>query len=484
MDLEHTVDLQHTVDLEHAPETATLDTVLVNLAAPRQPFNGWGTSLAWFANRTGDWRCSEELVDLLFAPPHERMSLGFTIARYNIGGGDHPSQRGELRAGAEVPSWRPDPAAGYDLAADPRQRWWLQAAAQRAGQQFIADAIAYSAPWWMTTSGRSNGHLDGTIDNLLPGYEATFASYLADVVEQIETIDGVAFRTLSPLNEPGTDYWKAQTRQEGMRVSPGEPQRRILDATYDALRERGLPTGMSAVDETGVDSSLVALRALAEVGFDLSHIDQVNVHTYLTGDRVALHDLAVGSMGKRLQMSEITIDGGPYAPQRIEPSLAWAAHLTTDLLELQPSEYVYWQAIEAEMDTISGNGNWGFIHDHSGRDEGFTVTKMFHAMRQYTNFIRPGATFVETSSARAVAAIDGEGQLLTIVVINDAATHDHVQFELAGIAGVANQAHAYRTSQSEDFADLGDLPIEGDRLTASLAPLSITTFTVKALAQR
>ena len=459
-----------------SPEPNATETIVVNAEAHRQPFNGWGTSLAWFANRTGDWSVREELAALLFNPPHEGESLGFTIARYDIGGGDHPDHAGKLRVGADVPSWRPDPDQDYDEAADSRQRWWLNAAAERAGQEFIADAIAYSAPWWMTISGRSNGYLDGTADHLIPGYESTFAAYLTDVVHHLAQHDAISFRTLSPLNEPGTAYWKADTKQEGMRVSPGASQRRLLDATWDALRERGLPTGLSAVDETGVESSLTALDALTEAGLDWHRIDQINVHTYLDGDRRALHELATRTLGKRLQMSEVTIDGGAYAPQTIQPSLAWAAHLTTDLTQLQPSEYVYWQAIEAEIDTVEGNGNWGFIHDHTPRSETYTVTKKFHAMRQYTNFIRPGAIFLETSSDRVIAAVDAMRSAVTTVIYNESSAEQPVTFEFTGLTSGASQAQVFRTSADEDRADLGSLDVEQGSLAVRLAPLSITTF--------
>lgn len=52
-------------------------------------FEGWGTSLCWWANRLG---YSEELTsqaaDVFFSPNGLNMNIG----RYNIGGGDHVSE--------------------------------------------------------------------------------------------------------------------------------------------------------------------------------------------------------------------------------------------------------------------------------------------------------------------------------------------------------------------------------------------------------
>lgn len=456
--------------------------VSVTPSAVAQEFLGWGTSLAWFANHTGDWHNREQLADLLFRPPAQGPSLGLNIARYDIGGGDNPAFPGWMRPGADVPSWRADPDGDYDWDADPRQRWWLRAAADRAGSAFIADAIAYSAPWWMTRSRRSNGHGDGTEDNLLHEHEATYAAYLADVVAHIRRHDGIEFRSLSPLNEPGTAYWTSAARQEGMHVSPGASQRRVLDATYEALRARRLPTGLSAVDETGVDQSLTALEELRAAGLDWDRIDQVNVHTYLPGDRRRLHDLVVRARGKRLQMSEVTIPGGPYAPAAIEPSLAWAAHMTTDLRELRPSEYVYWQAMEAESEVVSGDGNWGFLHYGTREAQTYSVTKKFHAMRQYTGFIRPGSTFVWNSDDAVVSAIDAADSRLTLVVYNDSSAPAEVSFDVSSFHGLGATAQAFRTSQHEDVHDAGETPIRGGELSVTLSPRSITTLLLTASA--
>lgn len=55
----------------------------------RQPtFEGWGTSLVWFANATGDYpdEIRNALADMVFGED----GLNLNIARYNIGGGNAP----------------------------------------------------------------------------------------------------------------------------------------------------------------------------------------------------------------------------------------------------------------------------------------------------------------------------------------------------------------------------------------------------------
>ncbi len=57
----------------------------------QQEFEGWGTSLVWFANATGGYPepVRRQLVDMLFGED----GLDLNIARYNIGGGNAPDVR-------------------------------------------------------------------------------------------------------------------------------------------------------------------------------------------------------------------------------------------------------------------------------------------------------------------------------------------------------------------------------------------------------
>ena len=72
----------------HAPMVIKLD------LAKGSPFNdgvfeGWGTSLCWWANRIGySDKLTDAAVDAFF---DQTKGLKLNIVRYNIGGGDDPS---------------------------------------------------------------------------------------------------------------------------------------------------------------------------------------------------------------------------------------------------------------------------------------------------------------------------------------------------------------------------------------------------------
>ena len=57
-------------------------------------FEGWGTSLCWWANRLGySDELTSQAADVFFSPNGLNMNIG----RYNIGGGDHVSETVEIK---------------------------------------------------------------------------------------------------------------------------------------------------------------------------------------------------------------------------------------------------------------------------------------------------------------------------------------------------------------------------------------------------
>jgi hypothetical protein len=62
-------------------------------------WEGWGTSLCWFAHALGSDR---QLLDLISQLLFSHEGLAFNIARYNIGGANEDDKEG-YRAGAAVP---------------------------------------------------------------------------------------------------------------------------------------------------------------------------------------------------------------------------------------------------------------------------------------------------------------------------------------------------------------------------------------------
>ncbi len=142
-------------------------------------FEGWGTSLAWWAHIIGQWKDEEkmnEVIELIF---DERKGLGLNIVRYNIGGGENPQiVPNTLRPGGDVPGFQPEKGK-WDWEADKGQRKVLLASFEHGVT--IAEAFSNSPPYWMTKSGSVTGAEDGG-NNLKDEYYAGFADYLTELI--------------------------------------------------------------------------------------------------------------------------------------------------------------------------------------------------------------------------------------------------------------------------------------------------------------
>ncbi len=403
------------------------------LQAPQTRFEGFGTALAWFANVTGTYPepLRNRLADLLYG----RDGLGWVIARYNIGGGNAADTPPYLRTGAAIqgfwrqPSgavgkdwWHADDPALWDWSADQGQRWWLDAIRARVPAQWrIFEAFSNSPPWFMTVSGRVSGAEHGLDDNLRPGQESAFAAYLAEVVDTLQRRHGIVFRTLSPVNEPNTPYWFAANTQEGAHWSV-PAQQRILQASDRALRARGVQTRVAAMDET---------NALGFIGNWSEYSDttravlgQLNVHSYDSTGQTGVRDIATAS-GIRLWMSEDDLSPSTVAEDAddMRPALALAEHMVLDLKRLQPSAWVFWQAIETSAAGKPGAArHWGLIRmdlsTEATAEHPFVITRKYWAMANFSRYLRPGMRLLPVNDMDTVAALAADGRTLVLVHVN------------------------------------------------------------------
>ncbi|MFB8242607.1 RICIN domain-containing protein [Kitasatospora purpeofusca] len=484
------------------PAPAAHLTVRLDPSYQQQPFQGWGTSLGWFANVTGGWpeNLRNRLADELFGAE----GLGLTVARYNIGGGDSPETAPYMRPGAAVPGywnrpaehapqtggpdggagpadwWNPENPDHWNAAADANQRWWLTAAKSRGADTF--EAYSNSAPYFMTNSGLVSGAVDSRHDNLRPDQYGRFAAYLAGAVKRVQESTGVTFGSLSPVNEPGTGYWHAGGPQEGSHWDPAS-QARMIGSLRGALDAAGLATPVAAMDET--DPAMFRDDWNSYPAATRSAIGKLNVHTYDPRDRAGARDIAKGS-GKPLWMSEVDLGGsGPQNFTDMDPALDLADRITGDLKELEPRAWVLWQAVEdyENMTPAHENSNWGLIQvDLTPDDPGaepVRKNKKYWAMANYTRFVRPGARVVATNSAATLAALRPGGAGTVVVHTNDTGAAQALTLDLAGYQkpGTGTAVQRYTTDAGKDLRREADLTVTAAAtVSTTVGPGSVTTF--------
>jgi O-glycosyl hydrolase len=437
--------------------------IRVNTAVRRQTFEGWGTSLCWWANRVGAWSAAnvDAVVDAVVDPTN---GLGFNIFRYNIGGGENPAHE-------HMGQWREMP--GFQAAngtwnwdADASQRAVLQRIVARGGAGVILEAFSNSPPYWMTKSGCASGNTDGSNNLKDDSYEA-FAEYLTEVVKHFRDSWGITFRTLEPLNEPNANWWTANGSQEGCHFSSAN-QQSILKAVSARLAAKGLTaTTIGASDENSMDDAYNIIRQYDTA--TLATMSQINVHSYSGSRRTDVRSLAT-MRAKRLWQSE----SGPLnttLADEVEAALFMAGRIIIDLRDLQPEAWLDWQVGDTSR-------NWASFALNDSRQD-FTYLKRFYMQAGFSRYIRPGATFVDVNNADMVAAVSADGRTLAIVVRNgDTAASRGFTFDLTALSSVGAAAEARRTSRTENLAALAAVPIQDWSFVATVPAYSVTTFVV------
>ncbi len=475
--------------------------------ASEKPFEGWGTSLVWFANATGNYPADvrQKLFDAVFGED----GLNLNIARYNIGGGNASDVPSYLRPGGAVPgfwnpdlpatdangaitsnyadrarykaAWNPDDPNAYDFSKDSAQRWWLDAL---KGKVTHWEAFSNSPPYFLTQSGYASGGINSaTSEQLAPADMDKFAGYLVNVVDELEKKHGITFDTIDPFNEPNTNYWQTQIpngatwptggRQEGAHIGP-QAQDAMVKALAARLAQSSTTTDavISAMDET--NPGIFSTNWNAWSAQSKSLVDQLNVHTYGTDGRQVVRDIAKAA-DKPLWMSEVegnwTAQNKGFVTDDIENGLGMAQHIVGDLRELEPDAWVFWQPVEDlyNMEKVE-KLNWGSVFiDFDCNAQGQSERRLkdgdadpscqvltnekFNTVRNFTHYIAPGDHLMATDNAQSTAAIDADGQGATIVHVNSEASDRTVEIDLRDFGTVAPGATVTPIVTTQSTAD-------------------------------
>lgn len=433
----------------------------VDLNTRYQKFEGWGTSLAWWANVVGGYPEPDRsnITRLFFDPV---TGLGLNVVRYNIGGGENPAYLPPnspvyLPYRTRVPGYEPSPGV-YDWTQDANQRWVLQEASKLGVT--IAEAFSNSPPWWMTNSGSVTGAV-GAGDNLNPTYSDAFADYLTTVVQHFHDYWGITFRTIEPFNESNSTYWHFGGSQEGCGFTPAT-QNAFVKTLAASLAAKGITyTTITASDENSVYGSYSTL--LQYDSTSQGDLTQLSTHTY-AGTVAQLEEYLAEAT--KLNTSLWVTEYGHGDTN----GLTTASRILTDLRNGHPEAWVYWQAIDSST-------GWGFIKN-SLSDEtttSYTMSEKYYVMGNFSRFIHPGYQFVSMSDGNSVAAYDGLGTVVIVTVNNTTSARD-ITYTLENLPPGPWSATPYQTSSTQNLAQLASLTVDGGQFATTLPADSVTTF--------
>jgi len=454
-------------------------------------WEGWGTSLAWWANV---WGTSAPLADLAFSCnesvavpgiPNPLPGLCFNIARYNVGGSSNASAGGQhINLSPNMPWWKQieafwldwesdDPtSASWDWSRDQNQRAMLLAAQARGADTF--ELFSNTPVWWQLLNHNPSGSDDGASDNLQPWNLANHSKYVATVAAHAARSWGVNFTSIELFNEPAAGWWKASGSQEGCHFDAAT-QAAVLAALPAQLARVGLAgrIRVAASDESRIDMALATWAALPAPAKAI--IDQVNVHGYQEGgDRAGLYRAAVVEGGKVLRDSEYGDGDGSGGTLATSILLDWS--------QLHPRGWCYWQLV----DVADG---WGMLRGDADARSLLSVATKHFVVAQFSRHIRPGMETLGAADPRGAtaAALDVAGKRLVVVTANQAATGASVVIDLSAFAAApAGAARAWWTSTAAPTPDpaaahtaVGGVAVAGDKTIAlALPPWAVMTIEV------
>jgi galactan endo-1,6-beta-galactosidase len=420
----------------------------INPKGKWQIWEGWGASLAWWANAFGGASKADELADILFTRKRVKYDgrsvpgLDMNIVRYNAGGcGKGMAASPEMPTYKAVEGFQTD-ADSWDWSKDKSQRKMLQLAKARGADRF--ELFANSPMWWMLedrdTTGADNGKPN---PNLTPGAEQQHAAYLAEIAQHAKEKWGVVFASVEPFNEPMSGFWREKGNQEG-RGFDVATQRKVLIELRKELDERGLrSTTMAASDE---NTYAQAAKTWAGLKGLHNNIGRVNAHGYnpgggyLTQYPTAQHKQDKRNLDRAVGGPIWTTEYGDHDGS----GMMMAANINADIRHARARGWAYWQPIDGRAGPDKEQ-HWGFIdakYPKDANDEtkpklaGLDHAKLF-VFAQYSRHILPGMQIIDPGKdENTVVAYDRDERKLVIVTASWAKKGQYVGYDLSGFARV------------------------------------------------
>ncbi len=459
-----------------SPQLSRADyTTTINPQTTWGVWEGWGTSLCWWAGVFGN---RDDLANIVFTTNCTTLNgvslpgLGMNIARYNAGACSWNAINGDtMQVSTNIPAFRQipgywldwfssDPASSsWDWTVDANQRSMLLKAKARGANLF--ELFSNSPMWWMCYNHNPSGANSGGSDNLQSWNYDQHAVYLATVAKYASDHWGITFDSVEAFNEPIAGWWNSNGTQEGCHFD-ASTQATVVDYLRSELDSRGLTNAnVAASDENNYDDARATWNSFS--ASTQSQIGRVNVHGYeYGGGRRDLLYSAVG--GKRLWDSEYGESDGT--------GVSLASNLNLDFRWLHPTAWCYWQVLDS--------GGWGLIQSNPGDNWIGPANRKYYVLAQYTRHIRPGMTIIDGGEGNTIAAYQPAARKLVIVTMNYGAAQT-ITYNLSNFHRADGPVRRWMTSTGSgvQYAQLGGPVLSNKSFQSSFPTNTIQTFEIQ-----
>ncbi|KAK4186964.1 family 5 putative glycoside hydrolase [Podospora australis] len=475
------VALALTLTVTNLPMAQADLTTVIDAKSNRGTWEGWGTSLAWWAQAFGN---RDDLADIFFTTKtvnwqgQSLPGLGFNIARYNAGACSSNSINGTKMVVSPkmIPSRQMEgfwidwtstnpSSSSWKWSVDAAQRNMLAKARDRGAN--ILELFSNSPMWWMCKNHNPSGSDDGSSDNLQSWNYNQHALYLATIAKYAADHWNIRFQSVDPFNEPSANWWNGKTgTQEGCHFD-ASTQATVINHLRTELNSRGLSSvEISASDESHYDEAVTTFNRL-QGNSAMSAISRINVHGYQYegGRRDGLYSL-VSSARKKLWQSEY--GEADATGERL------ASNLLLDMCWLRPTAWVYWQVLDG--------GGWGLIDADNDKKSLGPANQKYFVLAQYARHIRPGMRILDGGSDYTVAAYDEAARKLVIVAVNwgnaQYINFDLSRFATPGVNGATIKRWTTQIGGGSRYVERSDTQLSGNKFWSRFEKGMVQTFEV------
>ena len=428
-----------------SPLKAANVTVNVDYNNPRQTIEGFGAAATWVANDIDAFSPAKQtqILDLLYNTSQPGAGLSW------------------VRVGSFLCNYNPSPGV-FDWnywGIQSGMRWLQRVNAAYGVNRYVISS--WSPPAWMkdNNSCTNGGHV-------LPAQYANLAALKIQWLNNAKAQLGFEAQVESVQNEPNM-----RVTYDSCEWTTTEMNTFVANHLKPALASSGLSARIMAPEVSFYSNfdNAWGFPLLNDPGMRAA-VSIVATHGYGRTDNFSTPCNSCAQYNKPIWQTEDSNLDGRYNGS-IDDGLTWSTEINKALNGGRFSAWFYWWVM-----TLN-NDNQGLINANISTDS-FQVPKRLYVVGQFSRFIRPNSVLLLSTSSDAtlqVTAVRPASGAVAVVLANTGKTSHTITVNLSGLSNPPASVTPYRTSATENQAQLSALGVFSGAFTITVPAKSVVT---------
>ncbi|HEX6718367.1 MAG TPA: glycoside hydrolase family 30 beta sandwich domain-containing protein [Pyrinomonadaceae bacterium] len=430
-----------------APISSKAANVSVNVdyTSTRQTVEGFGASVTWVANDLDSFSPAKQtqILDLLYDTSKAGAGLSW------------------VRVGSFLCDFNPSPGV-FDW-----NHWGIQSGMrwlQRVNTAYGVNKYmvsSWSPPAWMkdNNSCTNGGHV---LSQYYPNLAALKIQWLNNAKAQL----GFEAQVESVQNEP--DH---RATYDSCEWTTSEMNTFIANHLRPALASSGLSSKLMAPEPSFYSNfdNAWGFPLLNDSGVRAA-VSIVATHGYGRTDKFDTPCASCTQYNKPIWQTEDSNLDGKYNGS-IDEGMTWSTEIYKALNGGRFSAWFYWWVMTLQ------NDNQGLLNVNPSTDS-VQTPKRLYVVGQFSRFIRPGAVVLASTSSDStlqVTAVRPTTGSVAVVLANTGRSSQTVTVNLTGLSNAPGTVTPYRTSATENQAQLSQINVSAGAFTITVPTKSVVT---------